>query len=84
MRGYGKVDLKVNKEVFKMKETLKVQGMSCAGCVRSVEEGVGQLEGVTQVNVKLDEAQVEVSFNKSQVSLDQIKETIEERGYEVK
>ena len=66
-----------------MKEILKVQGMSCGHCVKSVEESVGQLAGVSEVNVKLDDAQVEVSFDESQLSLDKIKETIEERGYEV-
>ncbi|WP_373370824.1 hypothetical protein [Lederbergia panacisoli] len=35
------------------------------------------------VNVKLDEALVEVSFNESQVSLEQIKDTIEDQGYDV-
>ncbi len=64
--------------------TLNVQGMSCGHCVKAVEGSVGQLEGVNQVNVKLDEAQVEVAFNESQVSLDKIKETIEDQGYDVK
>ncbi|MEH7123707.1 copper chaperone CopZ [Bacillus sp. JJ1532] len=63
--------------------TLKVQGMSCGHCVNSIEGSVGQLEGISQVNVKLDDAQVEVTFNESQVSLDKIKETIEDQGYEV-
>ncbi|WP_010677682.1 copper chaperone CopZ [Bacillus timonensis] len=63
--------------------TLNVQGMSCGHCVKAVEGSVGVLEGVSQVNVKLDEALVEVSFNESQVSLDKIKETIEDQGYDV-
>jgi len=84
MQGYGKVDLRVDKEVFRMKETLNVQGMSCGHCAKKVEDSVGQLEGVNEVNVKLDDAEVEVSFNKSQVSLEKIIEVIEERGYEVK
>lgn len=66
------------------KITLKVQGMSCGHCVKSIEGGVGELAGVNQVKVKLENAQVEVSFNESQVSLDKIKETIEDQGYEVK
>lgn len=57
--------------------------MSCGHCVKAVEGSVGQLEGVNGVNVKLDDAQVEVSFNESQVSLEQIKETIEDQGYDV-
>ncbi|WP_258833567.1 copper chaperone CopZ [Peribacillus frigoritolerans] len=64
--------------------TLNVQGMSCGHCVNSIEGSVGQLEGINQVNVKLNDAQVEVTFNESQVSLDIIKETIEDQGYEVK
>jgi copper chaperone len=63
--------------------TLNVQGMSCGHCVKAVEGSVGQLEGVNQVNVKLDEALVEVSFNESQVSLDKIKDAIEDQGYDV-
>ncbi|RFB15279.1 copper chaperone [Bacillus sp. HNG] len=65
------------------KVTLNVTGMSCGHCVKAVEGSVGKLEGVDQVNVKLDEALVEVSFNESQVSLDTIKETIEDQGYDV-
>ncbi|MDQ0230264.1 copper chaperone CopZ [Metabacillus malikii] len=63
--------------------TLNVKGMSCGHCVNSIEGSVGQLDGVNQVTVKLADAQVEVLFNESQVTLDKIKEKIEEQGYEV-
>ncbi|MDN4493236.1 copper chaperone CopZ [Ureibacillus aquaedulcis] len=63
--------------------TLNVQGMSCGHCVKAVEGSVGELEGVNGVAVKLDEALVDVSFNESQITLDKIKETIEEQGYDV-
>jgi copper chaperone len=63
--------------------TLNVQGMSCGHCVKAIEGSLGQLEGINKVNVKLSEAQVEVSFNESQVSLEKMKETIEDQGYEV-
>ena len=63
--------------------TLNVKGMSCGHCVKAVEGSVGELEGVNQVNVKLEEAMVDVTYNESQVSLDTIKETIEEQGYDV-
>lgn len=63
--------------------TLNVQGMSCGHCVKAVEGSVGQLEGVSQVTVKLVEKQVEITYNESQVSLDKIKETIEDQGYDV-
>ncbi|MGN7854368.1 MULTISPECIES: copper chaperone CopZ [Exiguobacterium] len=63
--------------------TVNVQGMSCGHCVNSIEGSVGQLEGVNNVKVNLDDAQVDVTFNETQVSLDKIKETIEDQGYEV-
>ena len=63
--------------------TLKVEGMSCGSCVNKIEGSVSELAGVNQVNVKLADGQVEVSFNESQVSLDAIKEAIENRGYDV-
>ena len=63
--------------------TLNVQGMSCGHCVNSVKGSVGQLAGVDSVKVKLDEAKVDVTFDESQVSLEQIKETIEDQGYDV-
>ena len=52
------------------KITLNVQGMSCGHCVNAIENSVGQLEGVEQVKVNLEDAQVDVAFDESQVSLD--------------
>ncbi|PYF02629.1 copper chaperone CopZ [Ureibacillus chungkukjangi] len=63
--------------------TINVQGMSCGHCVKAVEGSVGKLEGVNKVIVNLNEAKVDIQYNESQVSLDKIKETIEDQGYEV-
>ena len=63
--------------------TLKVQGMSCGHCVSSVEGSVGGLTGVDEVKVNLAEGLVDVAFDESQVSLDKIKETIDDQGYEI-
>jgi len=63
--------------------TLNVQGMSCGHCVKAIEGSVSQLAGVNAVNVKLDEAKVDVSFDEGKVSLEQIKETIDDQGYDV-
>ena len=43
-----------------------------------------QLAGVEQVKVNLADALVDVAFDESQVSLTQIKETIDDQGYDVK
>ncbi|WP_026566217.1 copper chaperone CopZ [Bacillus sp. UNC41MFS5] len=66
------------------KLTLKVQGMSYGHCVKAVEGSVGALKGVTSVKVDLKAAQVDVEFNNQEVTLDKIKETIDDQGYDVK
>jgi copper chaperone len=63
---------------------LTVQGMSCAHCVNSIEGALGKLSGVEKAKVSLKEESVSVIYNENEVTLNQIKETIEEQGYEVK
>jgi copper chaperone len=65
------------------KVTLNVQGMSCDHCVKAVEESVGELNGVSAVKVNLKSKTVDVEFNNVEVSLDKIKETIDDQGYDV-
>jgi copper chaperone len=66
------------------KVTLNVEGMSCGHCVKSVEGSVGALNGVSTVKVDLENKKVDVEFNQDEVTLDVIKETIDDQGYEVK
>ncbi|QNG60412.1 copper chaperone CopZ [Metabacillus idriensis] len=62
---------------------LNVSGMSCGHCVKAVEGSVGKLEGVSEVKVHLEDGKVNVAFNPEKVSLDKIKETIDDQGYDV-
>jgi copper chaperone len=66
------------------KVTLTVEGMSCDHCVRAVEGSVGELNGVSSVKVNLKAGTVDVEFNQQDVSLDKIKETIDDQGYDIK
>lgn len=61
--------------------TLKVEGMSCGHCVNSVEGAVKQAGASGKVD--LNAGSVTVEFDESKVSLDGIKEAIEEQGYDV-
>ncbi|PLR97546.1 copper chaperone CopZ [Bacillus sp. T33-2] len=63
--------------------TLNVKGMSCGHCVKAVEGSVGKLDGVSNVKVNLQDGTVDVDFNSEQVSLAEIKETIDDQGYDV-
>lgn len=63
---------------------LTVSGMSCQHCVKSIKNAVGSLNGVESVNVDLDSRKVSVVFDDEKVSLQTIKDVIEDQGYEVK
>lgn len=65
-----------------MKEVLKVEGMSCGHCVNSIESSVGELNGVSSVKVDLANNEVTVEFE-NEATLNQVKETIEDQGYDV-
>lgn len=62
-------------------KTLKVRGMSCAHCVQSIEGALQKLN--VQGKVDLNQGSVDVNYDEQKVSLDAIKEAIEEQGYEV-
>lgn len=64
--------------------TFDVEGMSCSHCVQAIEENVGKQRGVASVKVDLDQGKVDVRFDSRQLSSGQIREIIEEQGYEVK
>ncbi|WP_226526964.1 copper chaperone CopZ [Metabacillus niabensis] len=65
------------------KTTLTVQGMSCGHCVSAIEGNVGKQNGVENVKVHLTEGKVDIEFDPVIVSLDKIKEIIDEQGYDV-
>jgi len=65
-------------------KTLNVEGMSCSHCENSVKKAVGALNGVGNVTVDLKAKKVTIDFDPEKVSIETIKETIEDQGYDVK
>lgn len=61
--------------------TLKVEGMSCNHCVKAVEGALEEIGASGKVN--LAEKTVQVEYDESKLSLESIKEAIEEQGYDV-
>ncbi|MCF3942288.1 copper chaperone CopZ [Oceanobacillus alkalisoli] len=64
-------------------KTLNVKGMTCGHCKMSVEGALEKLDGVSTVEVDLNTGKVEVSYDESKVSLDNMKEAVEDQGYDV-
>ncbi len=65
------------------KIVLNVEGMSCAHCENRVKKAVDALSGVASVDVSLEGKTVTVELDPSAVSTQQVKEAIEEQGYDV-
>lgn len=60
---------------------LKVSGMSCNHCVNSIE---GALKVIgAEGKVDLGDGTVAVAFDENKLTLDAVKEAIEDQGYDV-
>ena len=70
--------------MLKETKTLKVEGMSCSHCENAVKKSVGELNGVDSVEVDVKGKSVTVEFDSSKVTVELIKDTIEDQGYDVK
>ena len=65
------------------KQIIKVEGMSCSHCENAVKKAVGALPGVSTVTVDLAGKTATVEFDAAKVRLQEIKNAIEEQGYDV-
>ena len=64
-------------------EILKVTGMSCGGCVTTIEGALKAVPGVSGANVSLANHEATVQFEEGQVSREQLQSAIETAGYGV-
>ncbi|QYC37725.1 Copper chaperone CopZ [Nonomuraea coxensis DSM 45129] len=62
--------------------TYTVKGMTCGHCVSSVKEEVGEVAGVTSVEVELESGLLTVSSDEP-VEQARIAAAVEEAGYEL-
>jgi copper chaperone len=62
---------------------IPVKGMTCMGCVSSVKRVLGNLPGVTQAEVSLEQAQATVTYDPGKASLEALKTAITDAGYDV-
>jgi len=60
---------------------LKVEGMDCQGCVKSVTRMLYGVAGVTQVDVSLEQALARISYDPAKSGPAEFKRAIERAGY---
>lgn len=61
---------------------IKIKGMGCQNCVKAVTDELTALEGVSKVNVSLENACAEVEYDESKVTTDKMIAAITELEYE--
>jgi copper chaperone len=61
---------------------LRISGMTCQGCVRSVKNVLESVPGVTTAEVSLQNSEARVVFDPARASLVTLKAAVEEAGYE--
>jgi Cu+-exporting ATPase len=61
--------------------TLKITGMTCSACARSVEKALGDIDGVSEANVNFPAQKVFVKYG-PQVFTDVLIKAVEDAGYE--
>lgn len=69
-----------------MSETIKilnVEGMSCSHCERAIKNAINELSGVSNTEVDLKAKTVTVNFDSDLVTEANLKEAIEDAGYDV-
>ncbi|MBP1944938.1 heavy metal translocating P-type ATPase [Methanobacterium petrolearium] len=68
--------------VVNEKATIRVGGMTCAMCVKAIEDVLNKIDGVNQANVNLASEKAYVTYNPQMTSVNDMKNAIEDLGYE--
>lgn len=63
--------------------TFNIGGMHCTGCSSAVEKALKRNEGVSEAVVNLTAEKAFVEFDSGRISLEELKNSIENAGYEV-
>ncbi|WP_175987670.1 heavy metal translocating P-type ATPase [Bacillus sp. Marseille-Q1617] len=62
-------------------KTLSIEGMTCASCSQAVEKATGKLSGVQEASVNLATEKLRITFNENEITLDEIKNAVDDAGY---
>ena len=61
---------------------VKVSGMKCGGCVKSVTNVLQELPGVNRVEVLLDPGEARVDYDPGKVQVEAMKQAVADAGFE--
>jgi len=69
-------------EIISRKTTISVGGMTCAACVRRVEQALKSVDGVSDAAVNLATARATITHGESWGGIEAVKDVISDEGYE--
>ncbi|MCL6626548.1 MAG: heavy-metal-associated domain-containing protein [Alicyclobacillus shizuokensis] len=62
--------------------TITVKGMTCSGCVHAVTRALQAIDGVQKADVDLARECATVTYDAGQISVETLRQAIEEAGYD--
>ena len=65
------------------KKTLKVEGMTCQHCVKTITDELNGQSGVYKVEVQLDKREVKIEYDEEKTTLKQVSSRIVGLGFEL-
>ena len=69
-------------DVINDKVVLKIGGMTCAMCVKTIEDTLNRLDGISTVTVNLSAEKAHVTYNPKMATVADMKRAIEDAGYQ--
>ena len=69
-------------EVINNKVTIKIGDMSCAMCVKAIEDVLTKIDGVSHVNVNLASEKAYITYNPQMTGINDFKNAIVDLGYQ--
>ena len=61
---------------------IRIEGMTCEGCVASVTRSLQRVAGVQDVDVSLGEQRAKVTYDPARIGVADLKRAVERAGYE--
>jgi len=62
---------------------LNISGMTCMGCVSSIEKVLAEISGVSDSDISLEKQQARIQYDPEKTDINQFKEAIVGAGFEI-
>ena len=72
----------VGYEVVHERVTIKIGGMTCAMCVRTIEDALKRLDGIVGANINLSSEKAYITYNPYMATVSEMKKAILDAGYQ--